>query len=127
VRALELLGPDGLPLPLELDETSLPPRVRLTARRAGLYRLQVREAGGLRDLGLAAVSVPPAEGLLAPLPPDSIAERLGLPGLQIIEPDASLAAALHTGRYGKELARSILLLAALLMALELWLAQRTER
>jgi hypothetical protein len=126
-QGLEVLGPDGKPLPLQLDETSLPPRVRVTARRAGIYRLQARGAGGLSELGLAAVSVPPAEGLLAPLPADSIPLRLGLPGLQVIDPAQPLTAALHAGRYGKELARSILLLAALLMACELWLAQRAER
>ncbi len=125
-EGLAVLGPDDKPVPLQIDETGLPPRIRATARRAGIYRLQARAPEGPRELGLAAVSVPPQEGLLAPLPPDSIPLRLGLPGLQVIDPGAPLAAALHVGRYGKELARSILLLAALLLALELWLAQRVE-
>ena len=87
----------------------------------------VRGIEGVRELGLAAVNVPPAEGLLAPIPADSLALRLGLPGLQVIGDAAPLEASLHAGRYGKELARTLLILAALIMALELWLSQRAEQ
>lgn len=125
-QGLELIGPDGKAQPLQLDETSFPPRVRALARQAGIYRLQTRGETAARTLGLAAVSAPPAEGLLAPLPVDSIPIRLGLPGLQVVDAGQPLATALHAGRYGKELARSLLILAALLLALELWLAQRAE-
>lgn len=125
-EGLELIGPGGDPQPLELDAASFPPRVRALARQAGIYRLQARAEAPPRLLGVAAVSVPPAEGVLAPLPADSIPERLGLPGLQVVDAAQPLAAALHAGRYGKELAPSLLILAALLFALELWLAQRAE-
>lgn len=127
-NALQVLAPDGALLPVRVDASIFPHRARLArASRSGIYRLQERRADGVIDLGLAAVRVPRAEGRLAPLPADSLAGRLGLPGLELIRLDDPLAEALKAGRTGKELARSLLILAALLMMTELWLAQRGER
>ena len=125
--ALQVEGPDDVILPVRVDAASFPSHAMATVRRTGIYRLQERRPEGVRELGLAAVNVPPAEGLLAPIPADSLALRLGLPGLQVIGDAAPLEASLHAGRYGKELARTLLILAALIMALELWLSQRAEQ
>lgn len=125
--ALQVKGPDDVILPVRVDAASFPSHAMATVRRTGIYRLQERRPEGVRELGLAAVNVPPAEGLLAPIPADSLALRLGLPGLQVIGDAAPLEASLHAGRYGKELARTLLILAALIMALELWLSQRAEQ
>jgi hypothetical protein len=129
-KALHALDPEGRELPVRVDASVYPHRARLErADRPGIYRLRERRSGELepRELGLAAVRVPAAEGELAPLPADSIAVRLGLERLEVIRHGEPFAAALEAGRNGKELARSILILALLLMAAELWLAQRSER
>jgi len=119
---LQVLAPGDRVLPLRVDASRFPPRAVLDRTdRAGFYRLQTR---GGEPLGLAAVRVPPAEGKLAPLPPDSLPAALALPGLTVIAPDETLASALHAGRFGREIARPLLILAALVMALELWVAQR---
>jgi len=127
---LQVLTPAGEQVPARLDASVIPPRARLDrAGRAGIYRLQMRREGGGEplDLGLAAVRVPAIEGDLTPLPPDSLGAALGLPGLEVIRPGEVFSEALAAGRFGKELARPLLLLAALLMAAELWFAQRAER
>ncbi len=129
-NTLHALDPEGLELPVRLDTSVYPHRARLErADRPGIYRLRERRRGEVepRQLGLAAVRVPAVEGELAPLPADSIAARLGLDRLEVIGSDDPFATALEAGRNGKELARSILILALLLMAAELWLAQRSER
>jgi len=121
---LQVLAPGDRLLPVRLDTASLPPRAVLDRTdRAGFYRLQERGPAGVRELGLAAAQAPPAEGLLRPLPPDSLPAALGLPDLVVVAPARELAAALHAGRYGKEIAAPLLLLAAALMALELWLGR----
>ncbi len=129
-NALHAIGPDGRELPVRVDASVYPRRARLErADRSGIYRLRERRRGEPEpiELGLAAVRVPTAEGELAPLPADSIAARLGLDRLELIHSAEPLTEALTAGRNGKELARSILILALLLMAAELWLAQRSER
>ena len=124
-RMLQVLAPGERLLPIRVDASRIPPRAILDrADRAGFYRLQARRLGGMDELGTIAVRVPPAEGRLAPVPPESLAVTLGLPGLHVIGRGEALGAALRAGRLGKEIARPLLLLAALLMALELWVAQR---
>ncbi len=120
-----MLAPDGRLLRVRVDTGSFPPRAVLDrADRSGFYRLQRQDPLGSVDLGLAAVRVPAAEGRLSPMPADSLSVALDWPGLISVGPEAILDAALHEGRFGKEIARPLLFLAALLMALELWVAQR---
>jgi hypothetical protein len=122
---LQVLAPDGRLLPVRVDTGSFPPRAVLDrADRGGFYRLQRQDPMGSVDLGLAAVRVPAVEGKLAPLPVDSLAAALDWPGLVVVGAEEMLSAALHEGRFGKEIAGPLLFLAALLMALELWVAQR---
>ncbi len=112
-------------LPVRVDTGSFPPRAILErADRSGFYRLQRVGPNGSVDLGLAAVRIPPTEGRLEPMASDSLAAALGWPGLVVVGPDAMLSPALHEGRFGKEIASPLLFFAALLMALELWVAQR---
>ena len=124
---LQVLAPGDRVLPVRVDTRRYPPRAVLDrADRAGFYRLQARRPTGLEDLDLAAVRVPVDEGLLAPVPADSLQQALAWPDLTVIRPGADLVAALRGGRFGKEIARPLLFLAALLMVLELYLAQREQ-
>jgi hypothetical protein len=124
--ALSVVAPGGRVLPVRVDAASFPARAILDrADRSGFYRLRrAGKSGAPKGIGLAAVRVPAAEGRLAALPADSIPAALGWPGLRVLGRDEALETALHAGRFGKEIARPLLILAAALMALELWLAQR---
>jgi len=124
---LQVLAPGERILPVRLDAGAFPPRAVLDrADRAGFYRLQSRGPAGVRDLDLAAVRIPPEEGRLHPLPADSLSAALGWPEPAVLEPGENQADALRSGRYGKEIARPLLFLAVLLMALELWVAQHEK-
>jgi hypothetical protein len=124
---LQVLAPGERVLPVRVDASRYPPRAVLDrADRAGFYRLQARRAAGIEDLDLASARIPAAEGRLAPLAADSLAVTLGWPDLAVLEPDEELGPALQAGRFGKEISRPLLFLAACLMALELWVAQREK-
>jgi hypothetical protein len=122
---LQVSAPGGRVLPVRVDGSVMPPRAVLArADRAGFYRLQEQTPQGLRELGLAAVRVPASEGDLMPVPADSLAAVLRLPGLHVIAVDDPLEPSLQAGRYGREITRPLLFLAALLMILELWIGRR---
>jgi hypothetical protein len=122
---LELHAPDGRKIVPRLDLKSYPLRAVIDrADRVGIWRLMEISMAGTRELGLAAVLLPPEESLLEAMPADNLPALMGLPELRVVHPEDSLDAALRAGHFGKEIAVTLLILATLLMLLELWLGRR---
>ncbi len=122
---LELSTPDGTVYDLAAQEDQgtmvLQPR---PTDQPGIYR--VTSSG--REIDRFAVNINPAEGELAAVDIDEMAQAFGMPWSAMLESNLAIDAAVAQLRFGRELWQLFLWLAVILLALEMLLSrgQQTE-